>query len=59
MKIDLIYRGYTIKNSPVNDNAYRVNACDTGVEIFTVMEEEFTSVDDIQTKIDKYKKENK
>ena len=55
MKTDLIYRGYTIKNHWANNNAYVV--CDgvTGVQIFMIMEEDFTSVDDIQTKIDKYK----
>ena len=59
MKTDLIYRGYTIKNHWANNNAYVV--CDgfTGVKIFMVMEEDFTSIEDIYNKIDQHKKEKK
>ena len=59
MKTDLIYRGYTIKNHWNNNNAYVVYDGVTGVQIFMVMEEDFTSIEDIYNKIDQHKKEKK
>ena len=59
MKTDLIYRGYTIKNHWANNNAYVVKDAETGFQIFMVMEEDFTSIEDIYNKIDQHKKEKK
>ena len=59
MKTDLIYRGYAIKNHSINNNAYVVKDVETGFEIFLILEEDFTSIEDIYKKIDQHKKEKK
>ena len=59
MKTDLIYRGYTIKNHSINNNAYVVKDAETGFEIFLILEEDFKSIEDIYNKIDQHKKEKK
>ena len=58
-KVDLIYRGYTIQNHPFNNNAYVVKDGETGFEIFMVMEEDFISIEDIQKRIDEYKRQER